>query len=88
MPEADRTKVFSRFYRGGKTINTTKGVGIGLAIVSEYAASMSGIASVDEAPGGGARFRVTFPAVRAMATAPSRVALAEVAEGEPDVTRA
>ena len=82
VPAADRKKIFSRFYRGRDTINTTKGVGIGLAIVTEYAASMSGVATVDEAPGGGARFRISFPAVRMFARA-----AAPVAEGEADVAR-
>jgi signal transduction histidine kinase len=64
VPVEDRERVFSRFYRGrGDTVVRTRGAGIGLAIVAEYAASMSGVATVSEAPGGGARFCVTFPTV-------------------------
>jgi len=64
VPEADRERVFTRFYRGrGDAVSSTRGAGVGLAIVAEFAASMSGTASVHEAPSGGARFRVTFPAV-------------------------
>lgn len=65
---ADREKVFSRFYRGrGDAVSRTRGAGIGLAIVAEYAASMSGVARVGEAPSGGARFSITFPLVLALA---------------------
>ena len=59
---ADRDQVFSRFYRGrGDAVVNTRGAGLGLAIVHEFAASMGGVASVTEAPSGGARFTVTFP---------------------------
>ena len=64
VPAEDREKVFSRFYRGhGDAVARTRGAGIGLAIVAEYAASMSGHARVSAAPGGGARFSITFPLV-------------------------
>jgi signal transduction histidine kinase len=59
---ADRDRVFSRFYRGsGDAVTNTRGAGLGLAIVHEFAASMGGVASVTEAPSGGARFTVRFP---------------------------
>lgn len=68
VPFDDREKVFSRFYRGrGDSVTRTRGAGIGLAIVAEYAASMSGTARVTDAPGGGARFAITFPTVNAYA---------------------
>ncbi|HEY8301454.1 MAG TPA: HAMP domain-containing sensor histidine kinase [Jatrophihabitans sp.] len=68
----DRDKVFSRFYRGrGDAVARTRGAGIGLAIVAEYAASMSGAARVSDAPGGGARFSITFPLVAAFAPSSS-----------------
>jgi signal transduction histidine kinase len=74
----ERQRVFSRFYRGrSDSVSSTKGVGIGLAIVAEYAATMSGVAGVSSAPGGGARFSVSFPAVRVLAGV--------AREGEPDV---
>jgi signal transduction histidine kinase len=58
----DRARVFSRFYRGrGDSVTRTRGAGIGLAIVAEYAASMAGTAGVDDAPDGGARLRISFP---------------------------
>jgi signal transduction histidine kinase len=78
VPEADRERVFSRFYRGrGDSVTRTRGAGIGLAIVAEYAASISGTVSVQTAPSGGARFTVSFPAVGALVGAQI--------EGVPDV---
>ncbi|HEY2298940.1 MAG TPA: HAMP domain-containing sensor histidine kinase [Jatrophihabitans sp.] len=68
----DRERVFSRFYRGrGDTVTRTRGAGIGLAIVAEYAGSMAGLVSVDESPGGGARFRVSMPKVGTLVNASS-----------------
>jgi signal transduction histidine kinase len=68
VPADDREKVFSRFYRGrGDSVMRTRGAGIGLAIVAEYAASMSGTVRVTDAPSGGARFAVTFPMVTTFA---------------------
>jgi signal transduction histidine kinase len=63
VPVAERARIFTRFYRGrDDTTATTRGAGVGLAIVAEFAASMSGTASVQQAPSGGARFSVSFPA--------------------------
>ena len=73
VPYDDRDKVFSRFYRGrGDSVARTRGAGIGLAIVAEYAASMSGTARVTDAPGGGARFAITFPMITSYAHTPSQ----------------
>jgi signal transduction histidine kinase len=67
VPAEDREHVFSRFYRGhGTPVTSTRGAGIGLAIVAEYAACMAGTATVADAPGGGARFVVTFPAAESL----------------------
>lgn len=67
VPVADRERIFSRFYRGrGDEVASTRGAGIGLAIVAEFAASMSGAAAVGHAPSGGARFSVSFPAAAAL----------------------
>jgi signal transduction histidine kinase len=63
VPVADRERIFTRFYRGhGDQVTGTRGTGVGLAIVAEFAASMSGTATVQEAPSRGARFCVSFPA--------------------------
>lgn len=84
VPEADRDRIFSRFYRGrGDSVLRTRGAGVGLAIVAEYAASMSATASVRTAPSGGARFSISFPAVGVLAAPKSA---AEGLEGTADVT--
>ena len=83
MPEADRGRIFSRFFRGrGDVVVRTRGAGIGLAIVAEYAASMNGTATVTDAPGGGARFCVSFPSVGTVSKAAVDKA---VLEGRLDV---
>ena len=55
---ADRERVFEAFY-------TTKppedGTGLGLAICDELVRRQGGTIVVSDAPGGGARFRVTLP---------------------------
>lgn len=72
----EREQIFSPFFRGhGDEVVRTRGAGLGLAIVSEFAASMGGQVSVSDADNGGARFVVSYP-VAAIRTEPSR--------GEPD----
>lgn len=62
IPEQERDQVFSRFFRGrGDAVVRTRGAGLGLAIVTEFASSMGGEVSADAAPSGGARFLVTYP---------------------------
>jgi len=62
IPADQRDQVFSPFYRGsGDAVVRTRGAGLGLAIVSEFAASMGGLVRVDEAEGGGASFVVSYP---------------------------
>ena len=61
--ESDRERIFTRFYRGrGDAVAATRGTGVGLAIVKEFTASMSGTVTVGRAPSGGARFCVSLPA--------------------------
>jgi signal transduction histidine kinase len=62
VPKAEREQVFTRFFRGrGDSVVATRGAGLGLAIVSEFAATMGGQVSVTSARGGGARFVVSYP---------------------------
>jgi signal transduction histidine kinase len=69
VPQAEREQVFTRFFRGrGDSVTATRGAGLGLAIVTEFAATMNGQVSVTSAAGGGARFVVTYP----LAGAPDR----------------
>lgn len=63
IPDAEREKVFERFYRipGGGP----EGCGLGLAIVREIAQGHQATVSVNTGPGGqGARMAITFPAPR------------------------
>lgn len=63
VPPELREQIFTRFFRGtGDAVTRTRGTGVGLAIVTDYAAAMSATVSVESAPGGGARFQVRFPA--------------------------
>ncbi len=62
VPEDEREQIFSRFFRGhGDAVVRTRGAGLGLAIVTEFAASMGGQVSVTDADGKGARFVVSYP---------------------------
>jgi two-component system, OmpR family, sensor histidine kinase MtrB len=62
VPEADRSRVFERFARGGAGRRAPgTGVGLGLALVSEHVALHGGQVCVEERPGGGARFVVELP---------------------------
>lgn len=59
----ERQHVFTRFFRGtGEATVQTRGVGIGLSVVAELVARLRGEVDIDDAPGGGARFTVSFPA--------------------------
>ena len=64
----DLPHIFKRFWRADKSRSrATGGAGIGLAIVRELVIAHDGSIEVESAPGEGARFRVTFPAVQAPA---------------------
>jgi two-component system, OmpR family, sensor histidine kinase MprB len=56
---ADRPFVFDRFYRS-EAARGQSGSGLGLAIVRQIAESHGGRVEVDNAPGGGARFRLSL----------------------------
>jgi PAS domain S-box-containing protein len=61
VPPPLRRSIFDIFDRGGKDPSTSAGTGIGLSIVAQFAAVHGGRAWVEEAPGGGASFRVLLP---------------------------
>jgi len=62
IPEADRTRVFERFYRVDKSrARDPGGTGLGLAIVKHLAELHGGRVSVSNRPEGGACFTVELP---------------------------
>jgi signal transduction histidine kinase len=58
VAEADREKVFDRFQR---LDSNGHGLGLGLSVVQGLVAEMGGSIRAEEAPGGGAAFRIVFP---------------------------
>jgi PAS domain S-box-containing protein len=69
VPDELKETVFLPFERGPEAPTHAPGTGIGLSLVSRFAELHGGRAWVDDAPGGGASFRVFLPA--AAAPAPS-----------------
>jgi two-component system sensor histidine kinase MprB len=61
--EADRDKVFDRFWRGDDA-RGTPGSGLGMAIVADAVATHGGTARVGQAPGGGALVVLSLPGHR------------------------
>ena len=61
IPPEEREKVFELFYRSDESARVTRGVGIGLSLTRQLVTHLNGTIAVEEAPGGGARFRVTIP---------------------------
>ena len=62
VPASDRERIFDRFSRGsGSGRDVGRGVGLGLALVSEQVAAHNGRVWVEDRPGGGARFVVELP---------------------------
>jgi two-component system sensor histidine kinase MprB len=66
---ADAPHVFDRFWRGANA-RGRPGSGLGLAIVRQVAEAHGGTVGVEEAPGGGALFRLALP-WRAVAADPA-----------------
>ena len=66
--DADRERIFQRFFRGA-TAAGTQGLGLGLSLVAEVARWHGGRVAVEAAAGGGSVFRVTFPLASAYAKA-------------------
>jgi signal transduction histidine kinase len=56
VPAADRDKIFEPFFTG-----KTQGTGLGLAITRRIVELHRGTISVDDAPDGGALFRIEIP---------------------------
>ena len=58
---ASRPHVFELFRRGDHTLVGGSGLGVGLALVREFAMLHGGYARLEERPGGGASFQVLLP---------------------------
>jgi signal transduction histidine kinase len=58
IPPEERERVFERFHQLASARPRSDGVGLGLSISREIVRAHGGKIAVDEAPGGGARFRV------------------------------
>jgi signal transduction histidine kinase len=68
IPEADRERVFDRFYRVQRERDAhTPGTGLGLALVRELARGHGGEARAAARPGGGSDLQVEFPLARGAA---------------------
>ncbi|GEL17484.1 sensor histidine kinase [Pseudonocardia asaccharolytica] len=64
VPVAERARIFERFVRlDVARARSDGGAGLGLAIVAEVVAAHGGDVGVEDAPGGGALFRVRLPAI-------------------------
>lgn len=62
VARGERSRIFERFARGSAARHRV-GTGLGLALVAEHAHAHGGEAWVEDRPGGGARFKVSFPEV-------------------------
>ena len=73
IPAAERERIFDRFYRvDNPTTRSTRGVGIGLALVLELVGLLAGSVRVGDAPGGGTRFTIELPLVGDDSGTPAR----------------
>ncbi len=63
IPDDERERVFERFFRGraAHDRSTSRGTGLGLALVRDHVTSFHGTISVHESPEGGARFEIVLP---------------------------
>ncbi|HEX5740493.1 MAG TPA: HAMP domain-containing sensor histidine kinase [Pilimelia sp.] len=59
---ADRERVFARFQQVGDPARRQPGTGLGLALARRLARAHGGDITLDDAPGGGARFTLALPA--------------------------
>ncbi|MBY6684439.1 response regulator [Rhodococcus sp. BP-149] len=96
VPEADRAKIFDRFYQVAAAAGRSReGSGVGLSLVRDLVAALHGTIDVSDGPDGtGSTFTVTLPRTVASAPPASDATTQEVAEalgagyiGEADTWR-
>ncbi|HWN37007.1 MAG TPA: sensor histidine kinase [Gammaproteobacteria bacterium] len=87
IPDADRDRVFGRFFRGSNARGP--GSGLGLAIVKEVAAAHGASLSIDRGPGGvGTTVQMVFAYERPEAAAAAPTPAANGAVNEPPISAA
>ena len=65
IPAAERDNIFEAFYRiGDESTRTSKGTGLGLHLVAQYAQAIKGRVTVHAREGGGTCFKITFKSAR------------------------
>jgi two-component system phosphate regulon sensor histidine kinase PhoR len=82
IPKAEQKKIFEKFYRVASTlVHTTKGSGLGLALVRHIVEAHGGTVEVASAPDEGSTFTLVLPVGgperRAPESAPGRGTMAE-----------
>jgi signal transduction histidine kinase len=64
IPQGEQQKIFDKFYRvGDPLVHSTKGSGLGLALVRHIVRAHGGEVSVDSVPGRGSKFTINLPVV-------------------------
>ena len=61
VPDAEKLRVFEKFYRGAASAGVPSGTGLGLAITREIVRTHDGTLRVEDADPQGARFVLTIP---------------------------
>lgn len=66
IPRREQSKIFEKFYRtGDPLVHTTKGSGLGLALVRHITRAHGGEVEVESTPGGGSKFTLSLPLAQA-----------------------